>query len=91
VKPSSGVNYQMSCQVEVLSPEIFLHVQNELLLDGQKRGLIHHFPSHNRLAISPLGWVTVDALKDALTIATFHTFPDEFAIVKTQSLIERIK
>src|SRR5262249_39962654 len=38
-----GINYQMSFQVEVLPPEIFLHVHDEILADGSKRGLLHHF------------------------------------------------
>src|SRR3954466_8349292 len=37
-----GVHYQVSFQVEVLPPEIFLHVHDEILADGGKRGLLHH-------------------------------------------------
>src|SRR5207244_2974128 len=44
-----GVHYQMSFQVEVLPPEIFLHVHDEIVADGNKRGLLHNFPSHHRL------------------------------------------
>ena len=45
-----GVHYQMSFQVEVLPPELFLHVHEELLADGRKRGLLHNFPPHHRLS-----------------------------------------
>src|SRR5688500_4012317 len=48
------VSYQMCSQVEILPPELFVHVHDELLADGQKRGLLHHFASHHRLALSPL-------------------------------------
>jgi len=51
--------------------------------------LYHHAP-HHRLALSPLGYITVEAWKNTLSINTFHTFPDEFTLVKTQSLIERV-
>ena len=33
--------------------------------------------------------LVVGAGPTGLAVATFHTFPDEFAVLKTQSLIER--
>ena len=32
----------------------------------------------------------VEALPACLSVSAFHTFPDEFALIKTQSLIERV-
>jgi hypothetical protein len=84
-----GVHYQMSFQVEVLPPEIFLHVHDEILADGSKRGLLHNFPSHNRLSLAPLGFISAEARQGCLFLTTFHTFPTENTVVKTQSLIER--
>jgi hypothetical protein len=84
-----GVHYQVSFQVEVLQPEIFAHVHEEILADGGKRGLLHNFPSHNRLALAPLGFVTAEARPGCLFLSSFHTFPTEHTVVKTQSLIER--
>jgi hypothetical protein len=82
-----GVRYQSSFQVEVLPAEIFLHVHDEILHDG-RRGILHHFPPHNRLAVAPLTHVSVEAKAGCLFLASFHTFPDENTVVKTQSLIE---
>jgi hypothetical protein len=79
----------MSFQVEVLPPEIFLHVHDEIRADGGKRGLLHNFPSHHRLTVAPLGFVTADARPGCLCLSTFHTFPGECTVVKTQSLIEK--
>jgi hypothetical protein len=84
-----GIHYQMSFQVEVLPPEIFLHVHDEILADGGKRGLLHNFPSHHRLAVAPLGFVSAEARPRCLILSTFHTFPTEHTVVKTQSLIEK--
>jgi hypothetical protein len=83
-----GISYQVSYQVEVLPPEIFLHVHDEILLDGSKRGLLHNFQPHQRLSLAPLGFVAVEARPGCLFLSTFHTFPDEHTVVKTQSLIE---
>src|SRR5947209_7540946 len=35
-----GIHYQASFQVEVLPPELFLHVHDEIVSDGSKRGLL---------------------------------------------------
>jgi hypothetical protein len=84
-----GINYQMTFQVEVLPPEIFVHVHDEILADGSKRGLLHNFRPHNRLALSPLGFIAVEARPGCLFLSAFHTFPEEYTVVKTQSLIEK--
>ncbi len=84
-----GVQYQASFQVEVLQPEIFVHIHGEILQDGCKRGLLHRFESPTHLiALSPLGFVTAEARLGCLFLASFHTFPDEYTVIKTQSLIE---
>ncbi len=84
-----GISYQMSFQVEVLPPEIFLHVHDEILVDGGKRGLLHNFQPNHRLALAPLGFIAIEGRPGCLCITSFHTFPDEHAVVKTQSLIEK--
>jgi hypothetical protein len=84
-----GITYQMSFQVEVLPPEIFLHVHDEIAADGKKCGLLHNFAPHHRLALAPLGYIAVEGRADCLFLTTFHTFPSEHTVVKTQSLIER--
>ena len=84
-----GLRYQMSLQVEVLPPELFLAFQQEVLDDGRRKGLVYHLRPHHRLGVSPVGVVIAEALRSSLSVRAFHTFPDEFAVIKTQSLIER--
>jgi hypothetical protein len=84
-----GISYQMNFQVETLPPEVFQHVHDEILIDGAKRGLLHNFQPNHRLAVSPLGFVTAEARAGCLFLTSFHTFPDEHTVVKTQSLIEQ--
>lgn len=87
---ATGVRYQVSSQVEVLPPEQFAHVHEELLADGARKGLVCRLHPDHRFGLSPIGVVIVDALPGALSVSAFHTFPDELAVVKTQSLIEGI-
>ena len=48
---------------------------------------MHNFQPNHRLALVPLGFVTIEAWAGHLLFSSFHTFPDEHTIVKTQSLI----
>src|SRR5437899_9789399 len=89
VSCAHGISYQTSFQVETLSQEIFLHVHDEILADGGKRGLLHNFQPNHRLSLAPLGLVTAEGKAGCLILTTFHTFPDDHAVVKTQSLIEK--
>lgn len=84
-----GIHYQTSFQVEVLDPDVFLNVHDEILSDGSKRGLLSSFPCRHQLTVAPLGFVTVEARPGCLFFTSFHTFPSEHTIVKTQSLIEK--
>ena len=56
--------------------------------DGERNGLVYHCKQNNRVGLSPLGVVIVEALPRCLSVTAFHTFPDEFTVLKTQSLIE---
>jgi hypothetical protein len=51
---------------------------------------LHHFPAAHRFEVPPLGFVTADARPGCLLLSTFHTFPGEYTVVKTQSLIEKV-
>jgi hypothetical protein len=84
-----GITYHTTFQVETLAPDLFLEFHDELLADGEKRGLIHHFHSSSRPAVSPLGMIAVESRANCLFLSTFHTFPDEYTVVKSQSLIEK--
>ena len=83
------INYQVSFQLELLSPEQFLNVHQEVLADGGKHGLLHSFAPNHRWALTPVGLINVESRDGCLFLSTFHTFPDDYAVVKTQSLIER--
>lgn len=83
-----GVHYEVSLQLEVLPPEVYLHVHQELADDGARRGVLFHFQPNHRLGLTPLSFVTVEPVATGISVAAFHTFPDEFAVWKSQSLIE---
>lgn len=84
----NGASYQLSFQVEHLSPDIFLQLHAEFLTDCHKATLGHVFATNNRLAPPAISYLQADLFPRSLLVHAFHTFPENCAVVKTQSLIE---
>ncbi len=83
-----GVCYQVSFQLEQVEPEVFWTFQEELSQDGQEKGLLHKFDASGRMALGALSYINAESRNRSLLIQAFHTFPDDYAIVKSQSLFE---
>jgi hypothetical protein len=83
-----GIVYQMNFQLEPVEPEVFWTFQQELAADGQRKGMLHRFDSSGRMALGALSYINVETRSRHLLIQAFHTFPDDYAIVKSQSLFE---
>mgnify|MGYP002527843737 CR=1 FL=1 len=83
-----GVTYQTSFQLEPVSPEVFWMFQQELTTDGEHKGLLQRFDSSGRMAMGALSYINVETRSRSMLIQAFHTFPDDFAIVKTQSMFK---
>ena len=88
LKAGPEAEYQTCFEVERVDPEVFAHLTDELTLDPSRGDHFHRFRSANRLAPAPLSRVHVEPRGRGLSIQAFHTFPDERAIVRTQSLFE---
>ncbi len=84
----SGVEYQVSFQLERLEPAVFHQAHEELVMDCRTAQLAHAFPAGHRFSPNPLSLLRVDADRRSVLVHAFHTFPDSFAVVKTQSLLE---
>ena len=83
-----GSSYQTCFQLESVPPDVFWGFQQELAAEGTKHGLLHRFESGGRMALGALSLITVETRATSLLVQSFHTFPDDHAIVKTQSLFE---
>lgn len=85
---AADVTYRTSFQLERMSDETFRHFTAEIANDGARRGLFHNFCPHPRLSLAPLGFVNLEAKPGCLFVTAFHTFPEENAVLKSQTLIE---
>ncbi len=88
VEHDAGILYHVSFQVEHLEPDVFLHFHEELLLDCARCRVSHQFTPTSRLYPAPLSFVETEVHPNSLLVHAFHTFPDNCAVVKTQSLFE---
>lgn len=75
-------------QKEVLEIAVFERMQEEIAADARKSKLKALFPSNNGLELSGVSYLTVNTLPGAIAVQTFHTFPEDTGILKTQTLIE---
>jgi hypothetical protein len=83
-----GASYQTCFQLETVPAEVFWSFQQELLEAGMKRGLLHRFESSGRMALGAISWLDVETRPRSLLVQSYHTFPDDLAIVKSQSVFE---
>ena len=88
LRPGGGVEYQACYDAERIEPEVFRHLSDELTLDANRADLFHRFAPRDRLAPAPISRLHVEARPAGLSVQAYHTFPDERAIVRTQSLFE---
>ena len=83
-----GITYHVSFQLEPVEPEIFWTFQEELAAEEHGHALVQRFDSSGRIALGAVSYINVEARTRSLLVQTFHTFPDDCAIVKSQSLFE---
>jgi hypothetical protein len=84
----NGVCYETCFQLERVQPDVFWTFQQELSADGITHGLFHRFAAGGRLAVGAVSWINVETRAKSLLVHAFHTFPDDFAIVKSQSIFQ---
>jgi hypothetical protein len=83
-----GIQYHVSFQLDQLDPDEFAHFHQELLADSCHCRVSHQFGAKNRLYPMPLSFLQIEDTPHSLLVHSFHTFPDNCAVVKIQSLFE---
>ncbi|MEM9643558.1 MAG: DUF2617 family protein [Planctomycetota bacterium] len=80
-----GVSYRTHFQLESVDPDMFWMVQKQLG-SGPTEGLMHRFDSSGRMAFGALSYVNIELRLGSMMVQAIHTFPDDYAIVKVESL-----
>jgi hypothetical protein len=81
-----GVTYQVQFSLEPVEKETFWAYQKELTSAVPSEGLLHCFESSGRLGLGAISYVNLESRDRTFKVQAFHTFPDDYAIVKSQSV-----
>lgn len=81
-----GIGYQVEFSLEPVEKETFWTYQKELTQAGAREGLLHCFDSSGRFGLGALSYINLESRDRSLKVQAFHTFPDDYAIVKSQSV-----
>lgn len=88
VECRAGITYDMDFSLETVESEAFFTYQKEFALAGAKTGLMHSFDSSGRFGLGAISYMHVESRQRSLKVLALHTFPDDCAIVKTQSIFK---
>lgn len=83
VECRGGVQYDCEFQAETVSPDLFWTYQKHVTEDGDKEGLLHCFDSSGRISLGAVSFMHVVTREKKTTVRAFHTFPDDYTIVRT--------
>ncbi len=85
VKCRGGVGYRTHFQLEPVEPDLFWMVHQQLG-NSPTEGLLHTFDASGRMAMGALSYINVETREKSMLVQAIHTFPDDYAIVKVESL-----
>lgn len=85
---SDELLYQSCFQVERVDAEVYLNFHRELQFDFRRASVAREFPTAGRFTPGAISLIRTEVCADSFLIHTYHTYPDNCAIVKTQTLFE---
>ena len=80
-----GVQYRYEYALERVPAEMFWMIQNQLGETAKHHELIQVFENSGRMAIGGLSFIHLETRQRSLRVQAIHTFPDDLALVKTES------
>jgi len=83
------VRYHCSYQLESAPADIYLTLHRELETDSQTSTLAIALPGSSTSSPECLSLLKCDLLPEGLVVHAFHTFPDNGAVLRIQTLFER--
>ena len=84
---SKGISYMTDFQVEKMNESAYTQSQTDLKNFARNRGLYVKFPKNEESELQPFTYFDFEARRHELHIHTFHGYPEQATIIKTQSLI----
>lgn len=82
------IQYKSQFQIEGVNPRMLVSIAQQLKEQGQCEGLVHQFKSSGRMSIGGVSYVNIQAFNSRVLVRSLHTFPDTYAVVKSESTFE---
>ena len=73
--------------VEKMSENLYRQCHRDLERFARNRGMFVRFSNMSSSDLEPFSYIDFEARKNELHLHTFHAFPEQVTIIKTQSLI----
>ncbi len=83
--PASGLLYKTHFQLEPVDPDLFFMMQQQLG-KGPTEGLLHNFDASLRMGLGAISYMNIETRQASMLVQAIHTFPDDYAIVKVESI-----
>jgi hypothetical protein len=83
-----GAKYSVNFMLEPADPEMFWAFQQQLVANEQRQGMLHTFDTSGRVPMGAVSYIHLETRTKSLLVQAFHTFPDDCAIVKSESRFE---
>jgi hypothetical protein len=80
-----GVDYRYEYALERVPAEMFWMIQQQLGNEARNHELIQIFENSGRMAIGGLSFIHLETRLNSVKVQAIHTFPDDLALVKTES------
>ncbi|MEZ6091854.1 MAG: DUF2617 family protein [Pirellulaceae bacterium] len=81
----SGITYSTKFTLEPVNADLFWAIQKELTHDATE-GLLHRFDPSGRIAMGAVSYINIQTRARSMMIQAVHTFPEDQAIVKVESV-----
>lgn len=86
-----GIRYSYEYELERVPAEMFWMIQDQLGEASKNNDLIQVFDSSGRVAIGGLSFIHVDTRLNSFHVQAIHTFPDDKALLKTESTFQLVQ
>ncbi len=80
-----GLRYHSQFELDHISADMFWMLKNQLQSCTSPEGMVHAFDSSGRIPFGAISYVHLEQRERQLVVQAFHTFPDDYAIVKSTS------
>jgi hypothetical protein len=79
------IDYRCNYQLDGVKPQTFVTIEQQLDAQVQCEGLVHRFEANGRISFGAISYINVQSFRNHVNVRTFHTFPDTYAVMKSES------